>query len=114
MIITAGIDLSVGGVLVFSGVVAAKVMKEVGGDGWGVILVGLAVALAAGLAWGMLNGFLVTKAKIPSFIVTLGTLGHVARLGAADHRRRRRARGAVQARSRRSAPGGSSTRSRTW
>jgi ribose transport system permease protein len=75
VIITAGIDLSVGGVLVFSGVVSAKVMTAVGGDGWGVILVGLAIALLAGLAWGILNGFLVTKARIPSFIVTLGTLG---------------------------------------
>jgi ribose transport system permease protein len=75
VIITAGIDLSVGGVLVFAGVVAAKAMKEVGGDNWGVIVVGLAVALAAGLAWGLLNGFLVAKARIPSFIVTLGTLG---------------------------------------
>ena len=75
VIVTAGIDLSVGGVLVFSGVVAAKAMREVGDDGWGVILVGLVVALAAGVAWGVLNGFLVAKAKIPSFIVTLGTLG---------------------------------------
>ncbi len=75
VIITAGIDLSVGGVLVFSGVVAAKLMNEVGGDNWGVILVGLATALVAGGAWGTLNGLLVTKAKIPPFIVTLGTLG---------------------------------------
>jgi ribose transport system permease protein len=75
IIITAGIDLSVGAVLVFSGVVAAKVMSEVGGNGWGVILIGLVVAVLAGCAWGILNGFLVAKAKIPSFIVTLGTLG---------------------------------------
>ena len=75
VIITAGIDLSVGAVLVFAGVVAAKVMNEMGGDNWGVILVGLAVALASGLGWGLLNGFLVAKAKIPAFIVTLGTLG---------------------------------------
>jgi ribose transport system permease protein len=75
VIITAGIDLSVGAVLVFSGVVSAKAMNAVGGDGWGVILVGLVVSLAAGLAWGVLNGLLVAKAKIPSFIVTLGTLG---------------------------------------
>jgi len=75
VIITAGIDLSVGAVLVFSGVVSAKVMNALNADSWGVILVGLVVALAAGLAWGALNGFLVTKAKIPSFIVTLGTLG---------------------------------------
>ena len=75
VIITAGIDLSVGAVLVFAGVVAAKAMTEVGGDNWGVILVGLAAALASGLGWGLLNGFLVAKAKIPAFIVTLGTLG---------------------------------------
>ena len=75
VIITAGIDLSVGSVLVFSGVVSAKLMNEVGGNNWGVILVGLAAALAAGLAWGLLNGVLIAKAKIPAFIVTLGTLG---------------------------------------
>ena len=75
VIVTAGIDLSVGSVLVFSGVVAAKLMNEVGGDGWGVILLGLAASLAAGLAWGLFNGVLVAKAKLPAFIVTLGSLG---------------------------------------
>src|SRR3954468_20720346 len=81
VIITAGIDLSVGGILVFSGVVSAKGMHAVGGDNWGVIIVGLGVGLAGGLAWGLINGFLVAKAKIPAFVVTLGTLG--ASLGAA-------------------------------
>ena len=75
VIITAGIDLSVGGVLVFAGVVSAKAMAAAGGDNWGVIFLGLVVALAGGLAWGLINGFLVAKAKIPAFIVTLGTLG---------------------------------------
>jgi ribose transport system permease protein len=75
VIITAGIDLSVGAVLVFSGVIAAKLMNAMGGDDWGVILAGLAAALGAGLGWGLINGFLVAKAKIPAFIVTLGTLG---------------------------------------
>jgi ribose transport system permease protein len=75
VIITAGIDLSVGAVLVFSGVVAVKAMNGVGGDNWGTIFVGLGVALLAGLAWGTLNGFLVAKARIPPLIVTLGTLG---------------------------------------
>jgi ribose transport system permease protein len=75
VIITAGIDLSVGSVLVFSGVVSAKLMNEVGGDNWGVILIGLVASLLAGLAWGVLNGVLIAKAKIPAFIVTLGTLG---------------------------------------
>jgi ribose transport system permease protein len=81
VIITAGIDLSVGGVLVFSGVVSAKGMHAAGGDNWGVIILGLVVGLAGGLAWGLINGFLVAKAKIPAFVVTLGTLG--ASLGAA-------------------------------
>jgi ribose transport system permease protein len=75
VIVTAGIDLSVGAVLVFSAVVSAKAMNQLGGESWGVLLAGLAVALAGGAAWGLVNGFLVTKAKIPSFIVTLGTLG---------------------------------------
>jgi ribose transport system permease protein len=75
VIITSGIDLSIGGVLVFSGVVAAKVMQAVGGDSAGVIVIGLIAALVAGLAWGVANGFLIAKAKIPPLIVTLGTLG---------------------------------------
>jgi ribose transport system permease protein len=82
VVITAGIDLSVGSVLVFSSVVSARAMNAVGGgDTWGVIIVGLLVGLAAGVGWGILNGFLVSKAKIPAFIVTLGTLGMA--LGAA-------------------------------
>ena len=75
VIITAGIDLSVGAVLVFSGVVSARAMNAVGGDNWGTIAVGLAAALGSGLAWGIVNGFLVAKARIPPLIVTLGTLG---------------------------------------
>jgi ribose transport system permease protein len=75
VIITAGIDLSVGSVLVFSGVVSAKAMNGLGGNGWDVIAIGLLVALGCGLAWGVLNGLLITKAHVPSLIVTLGTLG---------------------------------------
>ncbi len=83
VIITGGIDLSVGSVLVFSGVVADKAMAHVGGaQGWGSALVGLVVAVAAGLAWGLLNGFFIAKAKVPPLIVTLGTLG--AALGLAE------------------------------
>lgn len=75
IIITAGIDLSVGSVLVFSGVAAALTMTALGGEGWAVSFVGLVVALASGLFWGVFNGFLIAKAKIPPLIVTLGTLG---------------------------------------
>lgn len=75
VIVTSGIDLSVGSVLVFSGVVAAKTMRAIGGDGWGVATIGILVAVACGLAWGLLNGILIGKAKVPPLIVTLGTLG---------------------------------------
>jgi ribose transport system permease protein len=82
VIVTAGIDLSVGSVLVFAGVIGAKLMNAVGGDGTGVLVLGLLAAVAAGLAWGLINGFLVAKANIPAFIVTLGTFGIA--LGAAE------------------------------
>lgn len=75
VIITGGIDLSVGSVLVFSGVVASKTMSAMGGQGWGVATVGILVSMLCGLAWGILNGFLVAKSKVPALIVTLGTLG---------------------------------------
>lgn len=75
VIITAGIDLSIGSVLVFSGVVSAMVMRAIGGDGWGTATVGILVSIACGIGWGLLNGFLIAKAKIPPLIVTLGTLG---------------------------------------
>jgi ribose transport system permease protein len=88
VIITSGIDLSIGSVLVFSSVIAAKVMIAMGpgggqvGQGWGVALVGILVAIGTGLAWGLLNGFLIAKAKLPPLIVTLGSLG--AALGLAQ------------------------------
>ncbi len=89
VIITAGIDLSVGSVLVISGVLAAKVMIAVGGGsasaataGWGAILAGIAVGLIVGLAWGVINGSLVALLGIPALIVTLGTFGMA--LGLAD------------------------------
>jgi ribose transport system permease protein len=75
VIITSGIDLSVGSVLVFSSVVSALVMRNIGGDGLGVILIGLLSALLAGLAWGLFNGVLIAKTRMPALIVTLGTLG---------------------------------------
>ena len=74
VIITSGIDLSIGSVLVFSSVVSAKLMAAIGGDGPGVVLLGVLAAMLTGVAWGLLNGFLIAKAKIPALIVTLGTL----------------------------------------
>ncbi|TDD09706.1 ABC transporter permease [Saccharopolyspora terrae] len=87
VIITSGIDLSVGSVLVFAGVVSAMTMEALsGGDatfaGWGVIAIGLVAALIGGAAWGLLNGLLVAVARVPALIVTLGSFG--AALGAAQ------------------------------
>lgn len=82
VIITAGIDLSVGSVLVFSSVVSAKAMAAMADQGWLAALVGAIVAIIAGTAWGILNGFLVAWAKVPPLIVTLGALSLA--LGAAQ------------------------------
>lgn len=75
VIITSGIDLSVGSVLVFSGVIAAMVMRAMGGDGWSTGIVGIVVSIVVGVLWGVLNGVLIAKAKVPPLIVTLGSLG---------------------------------------
>ena len=45
VIITSGIDLSIGSVLVFSGVVAAKLMQAIGGDGWGAAFLGIVLSV---------------------------------------------------------------------
>ncbi|GAA3479399.1 ABC transporter permease [Streptomyces yanii] len=82
LIIGGQLDLSIGSVLVFSQVIAAKTIVAVSGsaesgypNAGAAITLGIAVALAVGAAWGLLNGVLVTRLKIPSFIITLGTLG---------------------------------------
>ncbi|MBN9011429.1 MAG: ABC transporter permease, partial [Rhizobiales bacterium] len=75
VILTGGIDLSINGVLVFSGVIAAHAMVWTGGDNPPTLLVGLVFAMLAGAAWGAVNGFLIAKARIPALIVTLGTMG---------------------------------------
>jgi ribose transport system permease protein len=78
VIISGGIDLSVGYVLLFSGVVAAQTMNAFGDPtdaGWEVVALGIVMALLSGLGWGIVNGVLVARGKIPPLIVTLGTLG---------------------------------------
>lgn len=82
IIITAGIDLSVGSLLVFASVVSAKVMEAMGGEGWMTSIVGMVVALVAGVVWGLFNGWIVAHAKVPPLIVTLGSLSLA--LGAAQ------------------------------
>lgn len=74
VITIAGIDLGVGSVLVFAGVVSVKAMVAAGGTDVWTDLIGLGVALAAGAAWGLANGLMVTLSKVQPLIVTLGSL----------------------------------------
>lgn len=82
VILTAGIDLSVGSLIAFAGLMAALVAKgglesrfavgaaqEAAGYGWG--LAALA-AIGVGMACGALQGLAITKLKVPPFVVTLG------------------------------------------
>ncbi|GAA1978354.1 ABC transporter permease [Isoptericola halotolerans] len=69
IILTAGIDLSVGAVMVLASMVMAQVAS---GSGAPPVLA-LAFGLLVGMACGGLNGFLVTRLKLPPFIATLGT-----------------------------------------
>jgi ribose transport system permease protein len=69
VIITAGIDLSVGSVLAFSGIVMASALQA-----GAPLIVGLAAGLGAGLACGLLNGLLITGGRLPPFIATLGMM----------------------------------------
>jgi ribose transport system permease protein len=70
IILTAGIDLSVGSVLGLTGCVTAELLVH----GWGVVPA-ILVGLGAGVVIGVFNGVLVAHAKLPPFIVTLGMLG---------------------------------------
>jgi ribose transport system permease protein len=70
VILTAGIDLSVGSVLGLTGCVTAELLVH----GWNVPLAILA-GLLVGAGLGVFNGVLVAYAKLPPFIVTLGMLG---------------------------------------
>lgn len=69
VILTGGIDLSVGSVLAAAGMIAAGSMQN-GMGTTGAIFIGLGI----GLACGLFNGFLVTVGKITPFVVTLGMM----------------------------------------
>lgn len=71
VILTAGIDLSTGAVMALSGMVMANIYT------YTLIPIPLMIAagLAVGLVCGAVNGFVVTKLKLPEFIATLATMG---------------------------------------
>src|SRR4051794_10455339 len=70
IILTAGIDLSVGAIMVLSSIMMAKLSADAGVPGLLALLLGFAI----GTLCGFINGSLVTRLKLPPFIVTLGTL----------------------------------------
>ena len=70
VILTAGIDLSVGTVMAFGQIVMTKLAVASGVPAIPAILIGIATCVG----FGMLNGALVTTLRLPAFIVTLGTL----------------------------------------
>src|SRR5437762_8909920 len=70
IIMTEGLDLSMGAVLSLAGVVMAGVLMNERGLG-----IGFAAAVGVGLAFGVLNGVLVVALGVPPFVATLGTLG---------------------------------------
>ncbi len=76
IIISAGIDLSVGSMLALAGMTGAYAMIAVGGmDPQGAALVfGTIVGVVMGIVCGLANGVLITKLRLPPFIVTLGTM----------------------------------------
>ncbi|MBI2425297.1 MAG: ABC transporter permease [Candidatus Hydrogenedentes bacterium] len=70
VILTAGIDLSVGSVAALAGVVGCIAMKEYNIP----VPLGILLGMLTGLACGLINGALCTKGRIPPFIVTLGMM----------------------------------------
>ena len=69
VILTAGLDLSVGANIALSACLAASVMKATGSP-----LLGMATGIGCGAAVGFANGILVTALRIPSFIATYGMM----------------------------------------
>jgi fructose transport system permease protein len=69
IILTAGIDLSVGGVMAFASTIMAYLSVTLGVPAPLALIIGFAL----GTACGLINGLLVTRLKLPPFITTLGT-----------------------------------------
>lgn len=76
LIVAGQLDLSIGSQLVLSAVVGARVMERLEGapDATRIAL-GVVTTLAVGALYGLVNGLVTTRLRLPSFIVTLGSLG---------------------------------------
>ncbi len=83
VVISRGIDLSVGSILGLSGVVMALVVRDMNAAGYAAglsISTGLLACLAVGVVCGLVNGLLITRARLVPFIATLATMGAAAGL----------------------------------
>ncbi|MDR1626089.1 MAG: ABC transporter permease [Spirochaetia bacterium] len=69
-IITKGIDLSVGGVVSFAGIIMALLMSSGAGEGLAIL-----IGFIAAMVFGFLNGFIIVKLKVAPFIATFGMMG---------------------------------------
>ena len=74
VIISGGIDLSVGSMTAFVGGVAVFLLKKFPADSLSGVLIAVLFALVFGAFCGFINGFMVTKGRIAPFIATLGTM----------------------------------------
>jgi ribose transport system permease protein len=75
VIITAGIDLSIGSILALSAVCMAVTMRAAPfGGGAADIALGVLVGLGVGALYGIVNGSVISLSGLPPFIVTLGTM----------------------------------------
>lgn len=75
VIISGGIDLSVGSIYALSGVTTALLLRTIGPlDTVPAVLLGLSVCAGVGLLCGLLNGALVVGLRVHPFIITLGTM----------------------------------------
>ncbi len=71
VILTGGIDLSVGSIVALSGIISAGLADQIG------LLPAYFIGVIVGMLTGGINGFLVARFKLPSFIVTLATMSAI-------------------------------------
>lgn len=75
VIISAGIDLSVGSVYALAGVMTAMALRSLGDmSSWQTVAIGLSMCIGIGLVCGLINGAMVVTLPVHPFIVTLGTM----------------------------------------
>jgi ribose transport system permease protein len=86
LLIAAGLDLSIGSIVIFCSVVAAKLMVRFSGTSQQILnfhyphltlglVVGITVCVLCGAGWGLFNGIVIVRLGVPPFIATLGTMG---------------------------------------